>query len=272
MEKYLQEFLEGMKGKSLEEFKKDPPEVIIILDGDLVKRELFKKLKQPVEYKWVPPDLTEGDAYGVTGAKIRFIAGAECYKELGVKLATTSAGHGDKDKPVPAEHTKKYLQGLGVLKHDILTECESVNTAENIIGFVKLAYENDFTKIAILSNAYHLPRIKLFCESLANKKLYKARLENYIKNKIEKIIDPNSRFNVAQFFKTIRNLNIDFISAENILLKRDKRYKPLIDEFEKSHGYQKRIYGEDKGELKGYAQLMTGTYGMSEEEIIRKFT
>ena len=58
------------------------------------------------------------------------------------------------------------------------------------------------------------------------------------------------------FFDIIKNMEITCIPAEEVLIE-DKEYQSLIRQWMESGAYKKR----ELSELKGYVQLVEGTYG-----------
>lgn len=254
------------------------PDGLIILDGDITKRYLYQTLSatNPVELeiiagkkgdefryvRYTPTSLTESDIHGaVTGAKTRFIAGAEIYKQLKqaktnydlTVLTNTGSINGS---PIHAEIDAKYLNGLGVPEEDIAMETTSTNTIENIAETILLARDKNLHKLVILTNAYHLPRTIAFYRSLHDDDLYKKRLDHFFTKKLNKMLAKHG-MNVEKFFAIARDIEIEFLPAESVLPYRDRQYATLMDEWGKNDAYQKRLASE----LQGYTQLMDGTYG-----------
>ena len=72
-------------------------------------------------------------------------------------------------KPL-AEHMKKYALEQGIPAKNILVENYSFNTIENILFAKKILKAMRLTKIMIVSSDWHLPRVKLICKFLLEKK------------------------------------------------------------------------------------------------------
>src|SRR3990167_1060922 len=254
------------------------PDGLIVLDGDITKRNLYQRLPatNPVALatiagkkgeafqnaRYTPTSLTESDIHGsVTGAKTRFIAGSELYAQLKQNVAdyelTVITNTGSiKGSPIHAEVDAKYLEGLGVRETDIAMETSSTNTVENIAETILLAHDRNLHKLIILTNGYHLPRTITFYRSLQDDDLYEKRLDHFFTQKLNETLAKRG-MNIDGFFTIVRDMEIEFLSAESILPYRNKRYLNLIAQWKNSEEYQKRL----NSELRGYTQLIEGTYG-----------
>lgn len=96
---------------------------------------------------------------------------------------------------------------------------------------VKMAVENNWQRIAVITNDYHIPR----CLEMLKK--IKEWPNNNVDTKFENA--------VAEFLK--RETEVSFISAEDVLISKDGRYKKLLDKVHESESYRRRMESEEKG-------------------------
>lgn len=195
---------------------------IAILGGGL------KKSKNGI---WRTTNFKEGDNFGADGSHIRIIAGSYLYKNNLFDLVIASGGKGQykniKNAPNISTVIKEELIKLGVSNKKIIEEKKSNNTYEQLIEIEKIIERKKLKKLIIISNKYHLPRIRIMIEN--ERKLRKLFKSNIIKLK----------------------------SAEDIIVKYDaKKWKPIIDNAYKSKAIKERI----KLEKKGLLDIKKGVY------------
>lgn len=97
------------------------------------------------------------------GGKLRILAAYFLYKKGSVPIIILGGKRREKrfvNTPVIAGITKNELIKLGVPQKDIIVENKSSNTYENLINLIKILEKQKFGQIVIVSNKYHLPRIK----------------------------------------------------------------------------------------------------------------
>jgi len=211
-------------------------EAIFVLDADI--REV--KIGERKEYR--PTSFTDLDAHGyLSGGHSRVIAAAEIARFFPeIKIVTTS--YYQPDKPIHAEIYAKELEKLCIPKEQIIMEKKSTSTLASLIELVKLAKNNDWSTISVLTSDYHVPRTKEMCCQL--------------KNLAEKFNLADEEF--INSLKSLRNrLKILYITAEEILPYRDKRYKKIIEAVKQTEAYKKRV----EAEKQGLEQLKSGQYG-----------
>ena len=140
---------------------------------------------------------------------------------------------------VMAQELKRY----GVHAERIIRETESYDTISNLSEMIKFCYVRKWSKVAVLSNEWHLPRIMLMYEQILS--LLKSRSsDDYMDIK-----------RIKRACK-IRGFTVAWISAEDILLLRSKKYKTLLDKTRATTSYRLRI----EAELRGITDLLRGTY------------
>jgi len=177
--------------------------------------------------KWRTTGFDEpGDNFGALGDRLRVVAASYLYKENKCLLIILG-GKGQLgkilDAPFVSEVIEQELIELGVKSDDILTEHESNNTFEQLKGLLKILKKKKLKEVTIISNRYHLPRLKAF-------------------------------LNVGQESSVY---NIKLISAEEVLIKHDPgKWKGMI---EKAYNRQ-RMAERMKLEKQGVKQIVDGTY------------
>lgn len=204
-------------------------EVIAVLGGGLKKDENGWRTTRYDEM---------GDDFGVQGDRLRVDAAFELYKDFSKKnknlLLLSSGGRGQlrdiPDSPTVASVIKKELLMMGIPEEKILLEENSNNTYQQLQQLILILQNRPPEKCLILSNCWHLPRIRAMIE-------YGPRL-NYLKERL-----------MAG--------NLSLISAEQVLLDPDPdQWKESINIAFKGAAMQERI----KKEEQGVAQIKSGLY------------
>jgi len=194
-------------------------------------------MKKGSDGKWrTLMSLDEGDDFGASCDRLRVVAANYLYQDNPNLLIVASGGRGQfrdiPDSPPVAAIVKKELIEMGVPEKAILEEAGSNNTFEQLKEIKKLVAQEKFGKIGILSNEWHLPRIK-------------AMVENFPELKDIGVL--------CQITRSTRDISgilpvIDFLPAEDILLKYDReKWREIIDSIRASEEIKKRIGTEQKG-------------------------
>jgi len=152
---------------------------------------------------------------------LRVLAGYYLYwdmkKNNTVKLIV-SGGKGiyEKIPGVPAVATvmKKELVKLGLLSKEIIVENKTASTYQELLWIKKLLNKNN-DKITVISNGYHLPRIKTMLEVLPE-------------------------------FKKLRKC-LKLVSAEKVVLKHNKRLRSKIGKMARDPRMIKIVSLEKRG-------------------------
>ena len=212
-------------------------EAIFVLDCDI--REV--KIHDRIDYR--STSFISLDAHGfLGGGHSRVIAAAELAKFFPeTKIVTTSRYQ--PDKPIHAEIYAKELKNLGVPEKQIELEPNSTSTMASLVELVKMTKMKNWKAIAILTNEYHLPRVK---------EMYRQ-----LEILAEKFNLSDKDFKEAEKYFKSHPLETNFVAAEDILPLRDKRYKKIIENVKQTEEYKKRI----ESEARGTQQLIEGTYG-----------
>ena len=187
-------------------------EVILILGGILIKDK----------NKWRTTNFDDqGDNYGALGDRLRVLAGNLQYQKNKEAVIIAAGGLGQlegiKDAPTVASVIKSELIELGVPKEKIIIEAKSGTTYEQLQLNIKNIQAVGAEKIFIISNRYHLPRIKALIK-------YKPRLQEFY------------------------GQNSELVEAEKVLiLHNPQKWENKLASIYESQGLKDRISLEQKG-------------------------
>lgn len=172
--------------------------------------------------RWRTTEFQGGDHFGVTGDRLRVIAGQYLFEKNPETTLIVSGGRGQykdlPDAPAIASVLRDELISRGVPDEAIVVEDESGNTYEQLQALKKIVQAGTFAEITIISNRYHLPRIQAMIEEL----------------------DPELK-------QEFEEGTISLQSAEEILIAHKPEWKKEIDAAYALPTMQERIAGEEKG-------------------------
>jgi len=169
----------------------------------------------------------EGDTFGTLFGEARVIATAELasyYPET--SIVTTSCR--SKGEPSHARIIRSELVKLSIPFSRVILEEYSSNTFSQISESLKIAYKRKWNRIAFITSAYHVRRVRAMYEHF--EQMSASKEAKNIVSKIKKI-----------------GVQVSFVSAEKILMKRDRSYVGIIRALKKTDAYQKRLKNEDEG-------------------------
>lgn len=201
---------------------------IVILGGGLKKDETGQ---------WRTTNYDEpGDNFGVSGDRLRVVAAGYLYKNNPEQIIIASGGKGHlkdiPDAPTVAEVLKKELIELGIPEEVIIKE-NSGNTFQQLQELKKIINKKGLKNIGLLSNEWHLPRIK-------------AMLEQF--KELKQIFDLTK---------------VEFLSAEKICLEYDREtWQEIIEQAYQNEELKKRIELEQKG----VQDIKKGRYKIKKKE------
>lgn len=187
---------------------------------------------------WTSTYGSQGDNFGIDGARLRIAAAkflADDNPEAIVIASGGGKGQGGQfaigvDAPFLSAVLKRELLGLGVRDERIVEENRSIDTLTQLMEVSRLLESLEVDKLKLISNGWHLPRIKAIIE--AHSELGKL--------------------------KTALGLgDLEFIDADELLLKRDpSNWQQIIETARSSQAYQDRLAIEKRG----VADILTGQY------------
>lgn len=190
-------------------------------------------LKKDKHNKWQTTNFKEGDEYGALGDRLRVVAASYLYKEDEEQTVIALGGRGQLKKivnsPTVAHIIKQELIELKVPAKKIIKQELSDNSYQQLQDLQKIIIARGFTDVIIISNKYHLPRIKAMIENCSVFKKMHATLND---NKLK------------------------FKSAENIIIKYEPESKKQIEKAYQSKEMKDRVLLE----LKGVEQIKKGIY------------
>ena len=213
-------------------------EAVFVMDADI------KKVRRGKEEVFKSTSYGDVDVHGyLAGGHSRVVAAAEL-AEFFPDLKIITASRYKEDDPAHAEVYAAELKRLGVPDDQIEMEKRSRSTIASLVEMVKMAKENKWEKMAILTSDYHVPRTQEMLRQLA---VLAERFD----------LSDSEFLDVWKHFDEGKGLEVRFLSSEQILPLRDRRYQKLIEEVKKLPAYKARLEAEERG-LK---QLKDGTYG-----------
>jgi len=159
---------------------------------------------------------------GSSGVKLRITAAKHLWnkdKNLFIITAGKKGGLVNTiDKPL-AEIISQELIELGVNKKMIIKESKSDNTYEHLVNLPKLIEKYKFDSVSIISNEWHLPRIKTMTECMF----------------------PELKILLA-------DKKIELVAAEEVLVKAGpKKWTSKIQRIRASKAYKTMVREENKG-------------------------
>jgi len=203
--------------------------IISVLNGSIVKERGI----------WRTTYFKEKEGFGA-GDTLRVVAGYYLYKKLTSNhietIVLVQGGYGKLAHdmiwmpPLPSAVMKNELIALGVPSECIIEESKSGNTHQQLNILLDIVHEKNPQHISIVSNAYHLPRVKAIIEYLAALSYFKELL-----------------------LKSI----LELVPAEEICLMNDReKWEHIIKEAYDSQEMKRRIEIENRGA----EDIKNGTY------------
>ena len=202
----------------------DKQSTIVIIGGCLVRKN---------DGGWRTTNFEEGDNFGLVGDRLRVVAASYLHNDSPDERVIALGGRGQynhiPDVPPIATVVKQELISLGVPEDKIVVETESGNTFQQLQALSLIIQKEGIKKTRIISNEYHLPRVKALTGLIA---------------KLGEIVTCS---------------NLELISAEHVLLKNNpKKWKAAIESAYLSERMKRKIELEEKG----VQMIKNGTYRM----------
>jgi uncharacterized SAM-binding protein YcdF (DUF218 family) len=198
------------KKEAYERLCEGKPEALFILGHDVVKN------KNTGEFK--------SGSYGHTdpigrigGAKARSIAATELHRHFPrATLVANSWSTYTGEYVSHARITADELKVRGVAASDIIVQENSYSTFTELLELVRLVVDNDWHHVVAIANEFQIPRAQAMLERIGD--LHDPKGESR---------KPEVREHIEKFLQT--PARITFVSAEDILSKKDARFKKIID-------------------------------------------
>ena len=207
------------------------PDAVFVLSGSIEFHE---------NQGFRSPSYASGDQNGITGSRARVIAASEIAKAFPEITIVTTSDSTPLDQPSDASVMKEELLERNVDSGQIELEEESTSTHTELLEMMKIAMERGWSKVALVTNDYHIPRAKLMFEKLET---------------IPGGLISEEEFAAVKAFRE-SGIQVEFISAEAIISNANHLYKTLIDKVHKGEGYKNRVEREQNG----VRELEEGTY------------
>lgn len=132
--------------------------------------------------KWRTTYFTESDSFGALGDRLRVIAGSYLYQENPEAELIVLGGKGQLKAvpgvPAVANVIKQELIKLKVPARRIIVETRSGTTFEQLFALSRIIQRGKYDKIMIVSNQYHLSRIRAMirCDTTLSRVLHRVTL------------------------------------------------------------------------------------------------
>lgn len=196
--------------------------VIVILGGWISKDS---------DGSWHTDDFYPGfKEHGPSGHKLRLIAGYYLQKENQGAVIVASGSKGkhshNPDAPTVSSVMKKELRELGVPGELIKEDSESDNTYQQLMRLPETVEGLDPQEVLLVSNAYHLPRIRAFMK------------------------------HAPGVSEKVASLSVRLVAAEDVVARHDKTMKAVIEKVYASPVMRRH----EEVEARGVADLKAGRY------------
>lgn len=150
-----------------------PTRKIFLFLGEIIKRP---------NGKWHITDFDDtSSTYGLVGNRLRVIAASVAYHNGNISSVVALGGRGVSknilDSPHIADLCEKELIALGVPVNAIVKEIECGTTYEQLIAVEKMLAGAGVLSGILISNTWHLPRIRAMIEYFPNLTLLKEALK-----------------------------------------------------------------------------------------------
>jgi len=198
------------------------PDVIFSMSGGIAE----KRTKKGVYHQTTAFDV-KTDTGHVTGSRPRIIATteiADLYPEIPI-VATSKVFD---EEPTHASVIAEELISRGVDSTRIIYEEKSIGTLTEVIEMVKLAVERDWHNLAVVTNSYHIPRMR----------------EMYLR--LPEIVEDPVLSEVYRYFQE-HGGEVSFVAADDVMRAISKHFAYYLDKVEESPEYKRTVASEAKG-------------------------
>jgi len=180
-------------------------------------------LKKERNGKWRTSNFEEkGDKFGIVGDRLRVLAAFYLFAKNPKQILLAVGGKGQlrgrPGVPTLAGVIKNELVELGISPRKIMKKSNSNNTYQQLRELMRVAEARGFKKIIIISNKYHLPRIRAMLKT-----------DSALKQASKTVI-------------------VKLAAAEKIIINNDRsRWQKIISKAYAGEQMKKRIALEKKG-------------------------
>jgi len=210
-----------MKGKVNEKF-------IVVLAAGVKKKN----------GQWASTDFSAAEDFlGAPGGKIRVLAVSIVHKKDPESLIIASGGKGRDRNVLNIKHPplskilKRELVEAGIPSKKIIEENESDTTYQQLLNLQSIITKKKIKYLTIVSNEYHLPRIKAMIEcgpklGIAKKMLGKSEILLKSAEDIVMDYDPKSwRKNIKKIYRGKNMADLIFSEKRGVRQIKNKIYK-----------------------------------------------
>ena len=214
------------------------PQALVVLSGGIQPDRTSRAEAYNDGYR--SPSYQGADRTGLaSGGKVRVVAAAEVGKRFSdITLVTTSKV--EPDRPSHASVMATELRQRGIPEQQIVLEEISHDTVTEMAELMKLVDANQWTRVAIVTNAYHIPRAQAMLD----------RIDSILRD------TGDEAFQVA--IERLRSVKgeFHFVAAEELLEAISPHYEALFSKVRTMPAYAERLAAEARGR----AALENGTY------------
>lgn len=169
---------------------------------------------------WHSTSYEDRDAFGTLGGHARIKAAAILARRFPDAVIVTTSRRGN-ELPTHARIAADELIGLGVARESIVLEEKSETSRTQLEESLALAMKEGWSRVLIVANEYHIPRLRTFCEHV-----------------VKPAVQP------------------EFISAESVLVENNPDFQKTFDAVKQTGAYQERLAAE----ARGIEAIKSGTY------------
>lgn len=209
------------------------PDALYILSGisEKINPKTGQKFYKPGSYAD-----TEWNGF-ITGTKARALAAVELAKyfpDATVVANSKTYNARDPEAPTDADVMREYMEQKSVEPERIIQQDRSTTTFAELTELFKYIQEYVWSHVVVVANEFQIERAKEMLKQIET-----------LKDPIGAWQDPVLR-DAIEYMKTA-STKITFVSAEDVLPLRDKRYGTVIAKAKTTELWKKRVASEEKG-------------------------